>query len=97
MKDLTKKLEKEFDELVKIQDSLLNPKPFNSMSNLLNLLGIKPDRTDDYLKLHSLSDNKYHAVVSAYDAIKLYGKGEIGMKIYDRNKKAYVNICLSKL
>jgi hypothetical protein len=98
MIDLTNKFENEFDELVKIQKSILNPRKFDGIISIFDIFGVTASsKGNDYLKLYGLPDNKYFSVIRAYDALKLYGKEEIGKKIYNANKRNYVNICISKL
>jgi hypothetical protein len=80
---------KEFDEFIKIQNSIKNPK-LESIKDLFNIFNPKNELLINQQKLYSLPQDQYFAVVNAVNALDLFGNGEIGMEIYNKNKTAYV-------
>jgi len=81
--------EKEFDELVKLQQNLSRSN-LNSIENLFNLFGSQSkEMPKKYKPLFDLSENQYIAVVNASNALAIYGESEVGKKVYQNNKLAY--------
>ena len=79
----------EFDELVEIQNLIIHAK-FNSVEDLFNIFRSPSRETvENQKRLYSLPQDQYFAVVNAANAIETFGKGKIGIEVYNKNKSYY--------
>jgi hypothetical protein len=79
---------KEFNELVELQNSIFLP--LNERNSILTSFGFFPKRVlEKTKKFSSLSQDQYSAIINAADALKQYGRGEIGQEIYHKNLLKY--------
>jgi hypothetical protein len=101
MDDLTRKFEKEFDELVKAQYLILHSGPHFESSSSFKFAEASMDYLMEgnfkLIQLSQESEAKFNNVLRACEATSLFEKGNAGMDIYNENKKKFVDSCIQAL